>query len=106
MEPSCNTAALMSRIEAWYKDRYDGDWEHSYGVSITTLDNPGWNVEIDLVETPWSHVTKRFLRNERTDSDWVQFEVKDGKFAGSGGIANLSEILQIFLQIVEPSRVG
>jgi hypothetical protein len=99
MQQSC----LMSGLEAWYKERCDGDWEHSYGVSITTLDNPGWLVEIDLVETPWSHVTTRFLRNERTDSDWVQSEVKDGKFVGSGGIANLSEILEIFLQIVEPA---
>ncbi|MES2325459.1 MAG: immunity 53 family protein [Pseudomonadota bacterium] len=98
-----NKAALMSGIEAWYKGRCDGDWEHSYGVSITTLDNPGWLVEIDLVETPWGHVTTRFLRSERTDSDWVQSEVKNGRFVGSGGVANLGEILQIFLQIVEPA---
>lgn len=101
MEQSFNTAVLMNGIETWYKERCDGDWEHSYGVSITTLDNPGWNVEIDLLETPWSDLIRRFLRTERSDSDWVQSEVKDGKFVGSGGIANLSEILNIFLQIVE-----
>lgn len=89
-----------TRRKSDYKEQCNGDWEHSYGISITTLDNPGWYVESDLVETDWSHVTKPLVREERTNSDWVQSEVGNGKFVGSGAIANLSEILQIFLQIV------
>lgn len=101
MEYLNKAAASIRGIETWYKEQCNGDWEHSYGVSITTLDNPGWYVEIDLAETAWSHVAKGFLRAERTDSDWVQSEVKNSKFVGSGGIANLGEIMQIFLQIVD-----
>jgi hypothetical protein len=103
MKQSRKATDLTRGIQTWYKERCDGDWEHSYGVAITTLDNPGWNVEIDLADTPWDHVTKNFFRDERTDSDWVQYEIKNGRFVGSGGITNLSEILQIFLQIVEPA---
>ena len=42
---------LIKRMQDWYLQMCDGDWEHSYGVEIKTLDNPGWNVEIDLTGT-------------------------------------------------------
>lgn len=35
----------------WYVRKCNNDWEHSFGVKIDTLDNPGWTVEIDLRET-------------------------------------------------------
>jgi len=35
-------ANVMERIQDWYRRQCDGDWEHSYGVKIETLDNPGW----------------------------------------------------------------
>ena len=39
---------VLLRLQAWYADQSDGEWEHSYGVRIDTLDNPGWAVRIDL----------------------------------------------------------
>lgn len=35
-------------------DPFD-DWEHSYGLNIINLDNPGWAVTIDLEETPFDN---------------------------------------------------
>ena len=32
----------------WRLDQCDNDWEHCHGVSIGTLDNPGWTLRIDL----------------------------------------------------------
>ena len=32
----------------WYKTNCDGDWEHSYGITLQTLDNPGWHLTVDL----------------------------------------------------------
>ena len=26
----------------WFQDHCDGDWEHSSGIHLETLDNPGW----------------------------------------------------------------
>ena len=28
-------------LQRWYLERCDDGWEHSYGVRIDTLDNPG-----------------------------------------------------------------
>ena len=34
-----------------YLSRCDGDWEHSFGVVVETLDNPGWRLLVDLEGT-------------------------------------------------------
>jgi len=31
-------------IQSWYRDQVNGEWEHTSGVTIETLDNPGWMV--------------------------------------------------------------
>src|SRR5438874_308023 len=35
----------------WYVGQCDNDWEHTYGVEIGTLDNPGWSLKVDLTDT-------------------------------------------------------
>jgi len=42
---------VLVQLPQRYRGQCDGDWEHSYGVKIETLDNPGWLVTIDLTDT-------------------------------------------------------
>ncbi|MEU4549059.1 Imm53 family immunity protein [Nonomuraea dietziae] len=44
-------AGPLTSLQSWYASCCDDDWEHSYGVTIGTLDNPGWCMKIDLVDT-------------------------------------------------------
>ena len=90
----------LGRLQAWYRAQCDGDWEHSYGVKIETLDNPGWLVTIDLTDTPWERLSQPREVIRRSDADWVQSEVVEGKFIGCGGVGNLGEVLELFLGIV------
>ncbi len=39
-------------LSEWFEQQCDGDWEHEFGVTIGTLDNPGWSLRVDLVGTP------------------------------------------------------
>ena len=82
----------------WYVSNCNGDWEHSYGVKIDTLDNPGWTVSIDLSETYLSDRPFEKISEERSEDDWYFCEVKDGLFKAAGGIVNLEELLTIFLK--------
>jgi hypothetical protein len=41
----------VALLQKWLIDRCNGAWEHSWGVAIETLDNPGWIIKIDLKET-------------------------------------------------------
>jgi hypothetical protein len=45
-------AGEIEELQQWYESQCDGDWEHDFGMRIGTLDNPGWSVEINVVDTP------------------------------------------------------
>ncbi|WP_207858275.1 immunity 53 family protein [Lucifera butyrica] len=64
-------------LEAWYKNNCNGSWEHSYGIRIDTLDNPGWGIRIDLVDTELKNKFFESLKIERSKDDWVHCKVSD-----------------------------
>ena len=89
----------LARLQSWYASQCNEDWEHSYGVSIGTLDNPGWLVEVDLTETellekPFNPVNRG---DGETDDDWIACKTESGKFIGACGPFNLEETLSVFL---------
>lgn len=101
MNKSTSPIDLIGRLQEWYAKECNGDWEHSYGISIETLDNPGWMISIDLSDTNWEDLSVERKIIERTESDWVQFEVSRRKFVASGGPANLGELIAIFLETID-----
>jgi hypothetical protein len=88
---------LLERFEEWYATQCDGDWEHSHGIRISTMDNPGWHVTIELSDTPLQDVPFEALSVERSDSDWFECRVVGTLFDGVGGPKNLGHILHTFL---------
>lgn len=96
--------SLLEQLQAWYMGECNDDWEHSFGIKIETLDNPGWLVTIDLSETNWADLKVERTINERTETNWLQFEVLEQKFIGCGGPYNLEEILRAFFEIAQPFR--
>ncbi|MGT2440121.1 Imm53 family immunity protein [Bradyrhizobium betae] len=42
---------VLERLERWYAAQCNGDWEHTYGITIETLDNPGWSFKVELRDT-------------------------------------------------------
>ena len=57
----------LTQLQKWYLSQCDGDWEHTYGIGIGTLDNPGWSLKINLVGTSCSG--REFTRYSVGDSD-------------------------------------
>ena len=68
-------------------------------MRIDTLDNPGWTVEIDLRETELDEKAFEVIArgDSQTDVDWIHCKVESEKFVASGGAANLTEMLGVFL---------
>ena len=87
---------LIKWLEGWYKSNCDGYWEHSYGVTIETLDNPGWKIDINLIDTELEDKVFETIQIKRTEHDWIYCEIKNNVFKGGGGPENLEEILIIF----------
>jgi len=90
------TEGLLAWLEAWYQSQANGEWEHAYGIRVTTLDNPGWNLRVDLAHTALEGKHLNPVRIERSETDWLSCWVKDGGFEGACGPANLEELLGEF----------
>ncbi|MDU0206500.1 immunity 53 family protein [Paenibacillus sp. MAH-36] len=87
---------IIQWLEEWYLSQCDGDWEHGYGIKIETLDNPGWGVEINLMDTYLENKDFTSVQVERNDDDWLFCKVENNTFTASGGPKNLHEILVKF----------
>ncbi len=89
---------MIAWLIEWYKGNCDGDWEHYYGIKIGTLDNPGWSVDMDLVDTYLEDVQFNKVQIYVDDLNWIHCSVVDGIFRGRGSTDKLEEILKIFRQ--------
>lgn len=87
---------VLNWLMAWYKSNCDGDWEHLFGVKIDTLDNPGWSIDIDLLDTPLEDKTFKMIEKNNGEDDWFFCQVKDNVFSGRGDPDKLNSILEIF----------
>ncbi|OZM58717.1 rhodanese-related sulfurtransferase [Lottiidibacillus patelloidae] len=97
----------LNWIQKWYVKQCNGDWEHSNGVRIDTIDNPGWKVQISVEDTDINENPFESIDIERTEDDWIYCKIEyepelDGfQFVGYGGPENLEEILTVFKKWVE-----
>ena len=113
---------ILEDVQNWYKRQCDGNWEHHNGITIETLDNPGWQLAIDLTgtkvaEEPFELVCRNvpqnfidqsmgkvappFVAANPTSDDWLLCFARDEKFIGAGSPQNLSAILETFLNWVK-----
>lgn len=83
-------------LQAWYAAQCDDDWEHAYGVRIETLDNPGWQLRIDLTGTPLAGVPYERSEVARGEHDWVFTWVTNDAFEAACGPLNLGEAIHTF----------
>ena len=89
----------LKLLQEWYLSQCDEDWEHSFGVKIDTLDNPGWKLVIDLDETELDG--KEFSpveKNYESENNWLTCIVEDNKFTGFCGPLLLSEMVKVFIE--------
>lgn len=91
------TSDGIEQIQAWFAQRCNGEWEHQFGITIETLDNPGWRVRIDLAGTPWERSSMEVRELQRADQDWWRVWVEGEVFNGAGGTLNLTDVLNQFL---------
>jgi hypothetical protein len=91
-------------LQDWYYARCDDEWEHQHGITIQSLDNPGWLVKIDLAGTPMSGGNMQEVgqpsqvnhHGVRGDHDWLHCKIEEGFFIGAGGPLSLFRICDAF----------
>lgn len=106
---------VIAQLTKWYSNQCDGDWEHEFGIKISTLDNPGWWVCVDVGEVSTLSLPFEDVEVERSPSDWVHCKQKIGTVFGSPDTAyahlagfcgprNLDELLRLMLEYVQQVR--
>ncbi len=92
---------VLEELQHWYQLHCDNDWEHSYGISIETLDNPGWKISVDLTDTLLENVEFQSIQignpESKTES-WMFCRKDKSCFIGMGGCYDLENIISIFLK--------
>ena len=104
-------------LQQWYLAQCDGEWEHAWGLTMETLDNPGWSVKICVEGTDLASAPFPPVKTEISETDWIRCRVVERKnervpytepnyrrFEGFGGALNLSDIIGIFRAWVETKR--
>jgi hypothetical protein len=101
----------LSWLQQWYSAHCDGIWEHGAGITIETIDNPGWSVKICLEGTEMESILFEPVKTEISETDWTQCRMAERekresyrRFEGHGGASNLSDIIHVFRTWVETKR--
>jgi hypothetical protein len=92
----------LQRLVRWYGSNCNGEWEHGFGVRITTLDNPGWRIEIGLHDTeladrPFAVIEDRYEH----ETEWLRCWTEGTKFHAACGPTRLEDALVAFLDWAE-----
>jgi hypothetical protein len=83
-------------LQKWYQAQCDGDWEHSRGIHLGTIDNPGWSLRVNLQDTELEKKIFQKIEIERSEHDWLFCKVNNNIFDGVCGSTNLPEVLKLF----------
>mgnify|MGYP003630527271 CR=1 FL=1 len=92
---------ILDWIQVWFKENCDGDWEHGEVIQITTIDNPGWEVEIDISNTSIATMELDWILNETSKQDWYGVKIADQKFTAAGDIGKLKFLLGLFKEMID-----
>ncbi|MBM0256348.1 Imm53 family immunity protein [Micromonospora sp. 4G55] len=91
----------LTFLQSWFKRNCDEDWEHEYGIRVESTDNPGWSVEVDLVDTD---VEGRLLSRQKLTPDagrWAWVWSDGDCFHGACDPLSLDVVLRQFRAFVE-----
>jgi len=92
---------LLEWLTGWYASNCNRDWEHTYGISIGTLDNPGWSMIIDLTDTPLEGRQLTEISMSNSDNDWYRISSTGEQFAGYGDEKKLNVLIGKFKAFAE-----
>jgi hypothetical protein len=86
----------LAFLQSWYANQCDGDWEHDWGAAITTIDNPGWRVRLNLSGTNLEGRIFERVVHEIDEANWSHCWSDGQVFEAACGALNLLEVLRMF----------
>jgi hypothetical protein len=91
-------------LDGWYQRQCNGEWEHTQGVRLKSLDDPGWHLTINLAGTSAVNARPQQLRLDTQSGGWLACSIAGECFEGSGDPRKLEQIIGVFRRWVETER--
>lgn len=103
-----STQVDLSKLMKWYSSHCDGEWEHGYGVSLTSLDNPGWLLKVNLAGTNLDGATMDAISEDSdqgplgdNSSPWIECGVCGNQFVGASDPTQLPRLISTFNALID-----
>ena len=97
----------LSKLMTWCSAQWDDELEHDLGVSIETLDNPGWMLKVKLVGTNLAEVEMPELEEGSDDSSypdtspWIHCSIQNREFVGASDLSQLHRLISVFNALID-----
>ena len=88
-------------LDEWYQRQCNGNWEHTQGMRLQSLDDPGWQLTIHLSGTSAVNTRPQRLRMVTRGGGWLACSIEAECFKGSGDPRKLEQIIGVFRRWVE-----
>ena len=91
---------MIEGLLRWYAARCDGAWEHRYGFTIESCDNPGLQVTVDIATEPALRPEADRPLTQEGDDPGVSMMIRDRKlvaFAAPGRERQMLDRVDRFL---------
>lgn len=90
-------------LQEWLLDAADGEWEHGPGITIATLDNPGWYMTVSLAGSPLEGRQLAYAKFRDDEPTWVHCWSTGETFEAAAGPRGLSYAIEEFLAFAGPA---
>jgi hypothetical protein len=104
-QPPSETNGAATRLQRWYEQTCDGNWEHDYGIDIESLPDPGWNLTIDLLATAWEDLVIDPLTRRTSEHDWLHIRTTERGLHTTCGPMNLPDAIDQTLALLAPDTM-
>ncbi|WP_322780141.1 immunity 53 family protein [Frankia sp. Cas4] len=91
----------LDYLQEWYIRHCDGDWEHALGIRITTLDNPGWMLTVNVEGTELAGRKLDWVRYDESETAWLHYRSDGREFIAACGPQELNRALEVFERFAE-----
>jgi hypothetical protein len=98
--------SVLAELSQWFASETDGDWEHTHGIEIGTLDDPGWTVSIALTDTRLSGRPFPEVGDLGPLTDWMHCRVDGETWRASCGPFMLERAIRVFLNWAHAASGG